>query len=129
MGSCFRVKMSCDLFDTVCTWFSSLVSSLVPLLSWFSILCCRFEIMGEEEIAFKMVRTNVSHVVGQLDDIRRNPRSERRSTHTPPFIVPPLFLFLFLLYLQFRVHLKDPILWRFSDKSKNQNVMSKAFHF
>lgn len=35
---------------------------------------CRFEIMGEEEIAFKMVRTNVSHVVGQLDDIRKNPR-------------------------------------------------------
>ncbi|XP_030576539.1 N-acetylglucosamine-1-phosphotransferase subunits alpha/beta [Archocentrus centrarchus] len=34
----------------------------------------RFEIMGEEEIAFKMVRTNVSHVVGQLDDIRKNPR-------------------------------------------------------
>uniref|UniRef100_A0A4W3IBZ0 N-acetylglucosamine-1-phosphotransferase subunits alpha/beta n=1 Tax=Callorhinchus milii TaxID=7868 RepID=A0A4W3IBZ0_CALMI len=32
------------------------------------------EIMGEEEIAFKMIRTNVSHVVGQLDDIRRNPR-------------------------------------------------------
>lgn len=36
----------------------------------------RFEIMGEEEIAFKMVRTNVSHVVGQLDDIRKNPRWE-----------------------------------------------------
>ncbi|XP_072340883.1 N-acetylglucosamine-1-phosphotransferase subunits alpha/beta isoform X1 [Scyliorhinus torazame] len=34
----------------------------------------KFEIMGEEEIAFKMIRTNVSHVVGQLDDIRRNPR-------------------------------------------------------
>ncbi|KFO30294.1 N-acetylglucosamine-1-phosphotransferase subunits alpha/beta [Fukomys damarensis] len=33
-----------------------------------------FEIMGEEEIAFKMIRTNVSHVVGQLDDIRKNPR-------------------------------------------------------
>ncbi|XP_068611095.1 N-acetylglucosamine-1-phosphotransferase subunits alpha/beta [Brachionichthys hirsutus] len=33
-----------------------------------------FETMGEEEIAFKMVRTNVSHVVGQLDDIRKNPR-------------------------------------------------------
>lgn len=30
--------------------------------------------MGEEEIAFKMVRTNVSHVVSQLDDIRKNPR-------------------------------------------------------
>ncbi|KAL6116726.1 gnptab [Pungitius sinensis] len=34
----------------------------------------KFETMGEEEIAFKMVRTNVSHVVGQLDDIRKNPR-------------------------------------------------------
>uniref|UniRef100_A0A2D4HMK2 Uncharacterized protein n=2 Tax=Micrurus lemniscatus lemniscatus TaxID=129467 RepID=A0A2D4HMK2_MICLE len=34
----------------------------------------RFEIMGEEEVAFKMIRTNVSHVVGQLDDIRKNPR-------------------------------------------------------
>lgn len=34
----------------------------------------RFETMGEEEIAFKMIRTNVSHVVGQLDDIRKNPR-------------------------------------------------------
>ncbi|MCI4382136.1 hypothetical protein PGIGA_G00260210 [Pangasianodon gigas] len=34
----------------------------------------KFEIMGEEEIAFKMVRTNVSHVVGQLDDIRKTPR-------------------------------------------------------
>ncbi|XP_067998346.1 N-acetylglucosamine-1-phosphotransferase subunits alpha/beta isoform X1 [Melanerpes formicivorus] len=34
----------------------------------------RFEVMGEEEIAFKMIRTNVSHVVGQLDDIRKNPR-------------------------------------------------------
>jgi len=37
-------------------------------------LTIRFEIMGEEEIAFKMIRTNVSHVVGQLDDIRKNPR-------------------------------------------------------
>ncbi|XP_048356712.1 N-acetylglucosamine-1-phosphotransferase subunits alpha/beta isoform X2 [Sphaerodactylus townsendi] len=34
----------------------------------------RFETMGEEEVAFKMIRTNVSHVVGQLDDIRKNPR-------------------------------------------------------
>ncbi|KAM9292871.1 N-acetylglucosamine-1-phosphotransferase subunits alpha/beta isoform 3-T3 [Morus bassanus] len=38
----------------------------------------RFEIMGEEEIAFKMIRTNVSHVVGQLDDIRKNPRRAYR---------------------------------------------------
>lgn len=41
-------------------------------LTW--VLFDSFEIMGEEEIAFKMVRTNVSHVVGQLDDIRKNPR-------------------------------------------------------
>ncbi|XP_061662989.1 N-acetylglucosamine-1-phosphotransferase subunits alpha/beta isoform X2 [Syngnathoides biaculeatus] len=34
----------------------------------------KFEIKGEEDIAFKMIRTNVSHVVGQLDDIRKNPR-------------------------------------------------------
>ncbi|MEE6480080.1 hypothetical protein FKM82_012450 [Ascaphus truei] len=34
----------------------------------------RFETMGEEDIAFKMIRTNVSHVVGQLDDIRKTPR-------------------------------------------------------
>ena len=39
--------------------------------------------MGEEEIAFKMVRTNVSHVVGQLDDIRKNPRSERSQGDFP----------------------------------------------
>ncbi|KAL2775782.1 N-acetylglucosamine-1-phosphotransferase subunits alpha/beta precursor, partial [Daubentonia madagascariensis] len=38
----------------------------------------RFEIMGEEEIAFKMIRTNVSHVVGQLDDIKKNPRRAYR---------------------------------------------------
>uniref|UniRef100_A0A4W6FFU2 N-acetylglucosamine-1-phosphotransferase subunits alpha/beta n=1 Tax=Lates calcarifer TaxID=8187 RepID=A0A4W6FFU2_LATCA len=44
------------------------------LLLLTCLLLDRFEIMGEEEIAFKMVRTNVSHVVGQLDDIRRNPR-------------------------------------------------------
>lgn len=39
-----------------------------------AVVLFRFEIMGEEEIAFKMIRTNVSHVVGQLDDIRKNPR-------------------------------------------------------
>ena len=30
--------------------------------------------MGDEEISFKMVKTNVSSVVGQLDDIRRSPK-------------------------------------------------------
>ncbi|XP_072047226.1 N-acetylglucosamine-1-phosphotransferase subunits alpha/beta-like [Amphiura filiformis] len=34
----------------------------------------RHELMGEDEIAFKMIRTNVSQVIGQLDDIRKNPR-------------------------------------------------------
>uniref|UniRef100_UPI00358E14A2 N-acetylglucosamine-1-phosphotransferase subunits alpha/beta isoform X2 n=1 Tax=Myxine glutinosa TaxID=7769 RepID=UPI00358E14A2 len=34
----------------------------------------RFEVMGEEDIAFKMIHSNVSHVVAQLDDIRKNPR-------------------------------------------------------
>ncbi|XP_077868278.1 N-acetylglucosamine-1-phosphotransferase subunits alpha/beta-like, partial [Saccoglossus kowalevskii] len=32
------------------------------------------EILGDDEVAFKMIRTNVSHVIGQLDDIRRNPK-------------------------------------------------------
>ena len=30
--------------------------------------------MPEDEITFKMIRTNVSIVVGQLDDIRKNPK-------------------------------------------------------
>lgn len=30
--------------------------------------------MSEDEIIFKMIRTNVSNVVGQLDDIRKNPK-------------------------------------------------------
>ena len=30
--------------------------------------------MGEEEVTFKMIKTNVSSVVGQLDDIRRHPK-------------------------------------------------------
>lgn len=33
------------------------------------VLIIRFEIMGEEEIALRWLFTNVSHVVGQLDDI------------------------------------------------------------
>lgn len=48
----------------------------------------RFEIMGEEEIAFKMVRTNVSHVVGQLDDIRKNPRWDEKSFSFLAFFCP-----------------------------------------
>lgn len=34
----------------------------------------KFETVGEEEITFKMIGTNLSTVVGQLDDIRRNTR-------------------------------------------------------
>ncbi|XP_071809115.1 N-acetylglucosamine-1-phosphotransferase subunits alpha/beta-like [Asterias amurensis] len=34
----------------------------------------KHEVMGDEEIAFKMIRTNVSQVIGQLDDIRKNPK-------------------------------------------------------
>ncbi len=30
--------------------------------------------MGDEEVAFKMIQTNVSQVIGQLDDIRKNPK-------------------------------------------------------
>ena len=41
-----------------------------PTVLFFS----RHELMGEDEIAFKMIRTNVSQVIGQLDDIRKNPR-------------------------------------------------------
>ncbi len=37
-------------------------------------LLYRYEILGDEEIAFKMIKTNVSQVVGQLDDIRKNPK-------------------------------------------------------
>ena len=34
----------------------------------------RHEVLGDEEVAFKMIHTNVSHVVGQLDDIRKHPK-------------------------------------------------------
>ena len=30
--------------------------------------------MNDDEIAFKMIHTNVSQVVGQLDDIRKRPK-------------------------------------------------------
>ena len=38
--------------------------------------------MDDNDLAFKMIRTNVSHVVGQLDDIRRNPRYPTYFTNT-----------------------------------------------
>lgn len=65
--------------------------------------------MGEEEIAFKMVRTNVSHVVGQLDDIRKNPRWGYVHK-TDPFIDFFFCLILNLVYLicyQQEVHLSE----------------------
>lgn len=31
--------------------------------------------MGDGDINFKMIGTNVSSVVGQLDDLRRHPKS------------------------------------------------------
>ncbi|XP_033105239.1 N-acetylglucosamine-1-phosphotransferase subunits alpha/beta-like isoform X2 [Anneissia japonica] len=34
----------------------------------------RHEILNDDEVAFKMIRTNVSHVIGQLDDVRKNPK-------------------------------------------------------
>ena len=42
---------------------------LVPVVGWH-----RYEVMKEDEVAFKMIKTNVSSVVGQLDDIRRDPK-------------------------------------------------------
>lgn len=56
--------------------FNVIIFAIVTDSYFFStVVILRFEIMGEEEVAFKMIRTNVSHVVGQLDDIRKNPRS------------------------------------------------------
>ena len=37
-------------------------------------MCCRFITLDDHEIAFKMIKTNVSTVVGQLDDLRKNPK-------------------------------------------------------
>ncbi|XP_064599893.1 N-acetylglucosamine-1-phosphotransferase subunits alpha/beta-like [Liolophura sinensis] len=35
----------------------------------------QYEVVGDDsEVAFKMIKTNVSSVVGQLDDIRKNPK-------------------------------------------------------
>lgn len=59
------------------------------------LLTLRFEIMGEEEIAFKMIRTNVSHVVGQLDDIRKNPRYKLLDIY---FVLRFAFIFLFRIH-------------------------------
>jgi len=38
------------------------------------LMCCRFITLDDHEIAFKMIKTNVSTVVGQLDDLRKNPK-------------------------------------------------------
>ncbi|KAF6035763.1 GNPTAB [Bugula neritina] len=34
----------------------------------------RYEVVGDQDINFKMIGTNLSHVVGQLDDLRRHPK-------------------------------------------------------
>ncbi|XP_078683763.1 N-acetylglucosamine-1-phosphotransferase subunits alpha/beta-like isoform X1 [Branchiostoma floridae x Branchiostoma belcheri] len=34
----------------------------------------KYEVVSEDQVAFKMIRTNVSQVIGQLDDIRKNPK-------------------------------------------------------
>lgn len=34
----------------------------------------KFEIVGEEEVAFKMIHNNLSQVLSQIDDIRKNPK-------------------------------------------------------
>lgn len=39
--------------------------------------------VGDEDINFKMIGTNVSSVVGQLDDVRRHPKYVKSSPHTP----------------------------------------------
>ena len=37
--------------------------------------CFRYEVISDDsEVVFKMIRTNVSSVVGQLDDVRKNPK-------------------------------------------------------
>lgn len=71
---------------------------ILPLLIATGPLLDRFEIMGEEEIAFKMVRTNVSHVVGQLDDIRKNPRWEWTPWLSFYFSFWPSFVLKNMLY-------------------------------
>ena len=54
--------------------------ALSVLIYYFAIyvtngkLTRRFEVVDDTDIAFKMIRTNVSQVVGQLDDIRKNPK-------------------------------------------------------
>lgn len=34
----------------------------------------RFVTLEDHEIAFKMIKSNISTVVGQLDDLRKNPK-------------------------------------------------------
>lgn len=33
-----------------------------------------FEVVGEDEVAFKMIHNNLSQVLGQIDDLRKNPK-------------------------------------------------------
>lgn len=73
------VYMCCNACNAIT---NSLSNYYVILMLLFFILTPRFEIMGEEEVAFKMIRTNVSHVVGQLDDIRKNPRFALPNVHS-----------------------------------------------
>ena len=34
----------------------------------------RFELLTDDEVVFKMLQNNSSHIVGQLDDIRKHPK-------------------------------------------------------
>ncbi len=74
----------------------------------------RFEIMGEEEIAFKMIRTNVSHVVGQLDDIRKNPRFVQG------------FLFLFFAHFGKLNLTLTPLFWPTGSLSAWMTILTTA---
>ena len=42
-----------------------------------------YDVVGEEEVAFKMIQTNVSEVVKLLDDIRAKPRYRRKVSKLP----------------------------------------------
>ena len=35
---------------------------------------CRFELLNDDEVVFKMLQSNSSRIVGQLDDIRKHPK-------------------------------------------------------
>ena len=41
---------------------------------YYFTLFYRHTITDDADIAFKMIKTNVSGVVGQLDDVRKNPK-------------------------------------------------------